>query len=448
MSKRSLENLGLEELLEVYKFVTKRLLELRQQDPDSFTIKTTPETITEILSANDNTTDEAEFTKNSKHRSNHPGASTDNGKKTETTRKQPTEDFQAPKRTCRRGATEHTSSLETRNSFGVLDSNEDAEMEEIQEKQEENPAPSTSRHSTKRTFTQRKPEKTEPAKGITPIIIRQKDKWLEISNLINTNRINYNKAKLTQNGVQVEPSTEDDYRNLYKILKSNEIQFHTFELTSEKPLKIVIRGIMTEIEEEDIKEDLLKQGYPTQKIIRMQGKHGPTPLVLVEVSKEYKSINELKHCCGLSVEVKPYELKKEIVQCHKCQLFGHVQRNCHAEYRCMKCGEQHSTHLCPKPKTTPPRCANCGEEHLSTSLRCEKNPNSRKNQQQQQPAQTRQTENPWTKRMATKTENTYKEVEENLSILIRKYLTTDAREEEQLEFINTCKNIIKTVKSA
>ncbi|GJQ70170.1 hypothetical protein Trydic_g9515 [Trypoxylus dichotomus] len=57
-------------------------------------------------------------------------------------------------------------------------------------------------------------------------------------------------------------------------------------------------------------------------------------------------------------------------------MFGHTQSNCNINYKCMKCGEDHSTHLCQKPRTTPPKCANCGGEHLSTYLKCPENPNN------------------------------------------------------------------------
>ncbi|GJQ66662.1 hypothetical protein Trydic_g3749 [Trypoxylus dichotomus] len=57
-------------------------------------------------------------------------------------------------------------------------------------------------------------------------------------------------------------------------------------------------------------------------------------------------------------------------------MFGHTQSNCNINYKCMKYGEDHSTHLCEKPKTTPPKCANCGGEHLSTYLKCPENPNN------------------------------------------------------------------------
>lgn len=213
---------------------------------------------------------------------------------------------------------------------------------------------------------------------IAPIIIRNKKNWNEISKLIRTNNIVYTKAKLISQGVQVEPYSEDDYRNLFKILKTKKEEFYTYQLKSEKKLKVVIRGIMTEITEEDISSDLNEQGYPAIKVLRMKGRLGfPAPLVLVEIDREYKSIyNKLHRVCGLSVSVESLRVKTEVIQCHKCQLFGHCQKNCHAAFKCMKCGEEHSTHLCKKPKTTAPKCANCGGEHLSISLRCTKNPNN------------------------------------------------------------------------
>ncbi|GJQ78211.1 hypothetical protein Trydic_g2540 [Trypoxylus dichotomus] len=44
--------------------------------------------------------------------------------------------------------------------------------------------------------------------------------------------------------------------------------------------------------------------------------------------------------------------------------------------KCKKCGEGHSTHLCTKPKATPPKCANCNGEHLTTYIKCPANPNN------------------------------------------------------------------------
>lgn len=100
------------------------------------------------------------------------------------------------------------------------------------------------------------------------------------------------------------------------------------------------------------------------------------PMMLVEIEKIYKSIYDLKECCGLEITVEALRTRTDKIQCHKCQEFGHSQHNCHIEYRCMKCAENHSTHLCEKPRTTPAKCANCSGEHLSTWIKCPENPSN------------------------------------------------------------------------
>lgn len=67
-----------------------------------------------------------------------------------------------------------------------------------------------------------------------------------------------------------------------KFLMNNWIQFHTFELLSEKPLK----GIPQEISEEDVKENLGQQSYPALKITRLKGRRGLQPLLLIDIRLE------------------------------------------------------------------------------------------------------------------------------------------------------------------
>lgn len=132
----------------------------------------------------------------------------------------------------------------------------------------------------------------------------------------------------------------------------------------------MIKGIPSEIKEEEVAADLDSQNYHAIKVTRMNNRRGKANMMLVEIAKDYKSIYDIKTCCYLTVEIEPLRKRTTIVQCHRCQLFGHIQRNCNADYRCMKCGRGHSTHTCENPTTTPARCANCEEDHLSTSLKC------------------------------------------------------------------------------
>lgn len=122
----------------------------------------------------------------------------------------------------------------------------------------------------------------------------------------------------------------------------------------------------------------------------------PAPLIFVEIERQYKSIYSIKRICGLDVISEPPKTKKEVIQCHRCQLFGHKQKNCHADYRCMKCAGNHSTHLCDKPKTTSAKCANCNGEHVATAWICTKNPNNKTNTDiRPSTSKTVSTENPW-----------------------------------------------------
>lgn len=105
----------------------------------------------------------------------------------------------------------------------------------------------------------------------------------------------------------------------------------------------------------------------------MKVRRNTSAITLVDIEEEYKSIYDLKNVCGLIVDITPLRRRNSIVQCHRCQLYGHMQKNCNANFRCMKCEDDHSTHLCNKPATASPRCSNYEGEHLSTFLRCPNN---------------------------------------------------------------------------
>lgn len=208
----------------------------------------------------------------------------------------------------------------------------------------------------------------------TPIILRNKEKWTKVSKELNDRKISITRATNTNYGIKIQPTTIDDYRTLYKYLKENNYEFHTHQLSEERNLRIVIKGVPLEIKDDEIKEDLKEKGYPTIKITRMMGKNNkPIQMILIEIEKKYKSIYNIKSINGLDILIEPLK-SKQIVQCYRCQLFGHVQKNCTADYKCMKCAADHPTYQCTKEKTTPARCSNCNGEHTSIDKKCPKRP--------------------------------------------------------------------------
>ncbi|GJQ67692.1 hypothetical protein Trydic_g6725, partial [Trypoxylus dichotomus] len=289
------------------------------------------------------------------------------------------EEFTMPAKVTKRKFEKEERKLELTNGYEKLGETAEPEHENDEEREQVSfkkpKIHREQRRSEKRTITKGQEEPKKPK--IAPIFLKNKEKWTKISQKMSQAKITTTKCKLVNAGIQIDPAAEEDYRKLVHLLEKEGYQFFTYQLSSEKKLKVVLRGITQEITEKEITEDLQSKGYPADKVTRMNGKNGrPAPLVLLELSKEYKSIYELRQVCGLATQVEPLKTKTGVIQCHRCQLFGHVQRNCHIGYKCMKCGEDHSTHLCEKPKTKPPKCANCGGEHLSTAISCKKNPNN------------------------------------------------------------------------
>ena len=80
-------------------------------------------------------------------------------------------------------------------------------------------------------------------------------------------------------------------------------------------------------------------------------------------------------CCGRKKEVFVYN--RRILQCFKCQRYGHVQKNCRAnEPVCLRCCGKHESVSCPLKNSDPAekvkfyKCANCKGCHSSTSREC------------------------------------------------------------------------------
>lgn len=166
------------------------------------------------------------------------------------------------------------------------------------------------------------------------------------------------------------------------------------------------------------------------RIVKMKKNGAPIPLVLLEISREYKSIYSLTKCCGLVMEAEPLRTRTDIVQCHRFQLFGHMQRNCHIQHKCMKCGEQYSTHECQKLKTT--MCANC-KMNLN-------NPSNRTERNQKSPSKS----NPWKRiEKAKNDKNTNVELHQNLEAVLANFLETNAIEGKQRAFLACTKKIVE-----
>ncbi|GLV44741.1 hypothetical protein CBL_05208 [Carabus blaptoides fortunei] len=72
--------------------------------------------------------------------------------------------------------------------------------------------------------------------------------------------------------IRLHVETCKDFRTTTKLLEESKIPFHTFALNDEKLLKVVIKGIPTEIPDAENKEDLELQHLPVEKLERKQAR--------------------------------------------------------------------------------------------------------------------------------------------------------------------------------
>jgi hypothetical protein len=73
----------------------------------------------------------------------------------------------------------------------------------------------------------------------------------------------------------------------------------------------------------------------------------------------------------MKITVEAPRPKKHIVQCTRCQSYGHTKAYCAKPYACVKWGGNHNTTTCTKTLNTPAKCALCGGNHPASYKGCD-----------------------------------------------------------------------------
>lgn len=146
--------------------------------------------------------------------------------------------------------------------------------------------------------------------------------------------------------VKILPNDVETYKIIRVNFIENNVSHYTYQLKSEKAYRVVLRGLHAS---EDIMFFVdLEPKYNNTKILKVTG------------------LNNVK----VFFEA-PYK-KQDILQCKSCQRFGHARNHCHRPFRCVKCGEVHSTTSCLKRPDTEATCENCQEKHPASHKGCTK----------------------------------------------------------------------------
>lgn len=179
-------------------------------------------------------------------------------------------------------------------------------------------------------------------------------------------------AKIAKNTTLLYFQKESDYDKFESFFRENEVNHHTYCKTSAKTHAFVLRGLGKSTEEQDVMEDLIDQGLPAKQVIMMKTK-SPNPLFLVITSPEItvKMLNtKFTIVCNIKIKWEIRKNERRIIQCRRCQKWGHATTNCFRTPACVKCAGAHLTKDCQKSNSDPPKCANCAGEHTACTLTC------------------------------------------------------------------------------
>jgi hypothetical protein len=179
-------------------------------------------------------------------------------------------------------------------------------------------------------------------------------------------------AKSSNDGnIQVKTKDREHFCAIQKALHELKINFKTFHFPTDRSLKVIIRGIPTDVSEEEIQSELSSLNYQVKLVKRFGSATKPMQicLVIMSMDENAKNIFDTTSLFFVKVSVEAFR-RVGPAQCFACQRFGHGTVNCEHALRCVKCAGAHKASDCPKTREQPPLCCNCGGEHTANFRGC------------------------------------------------------------------------------
>ncbi|GFS68426.1 RNA-directed DNA polymerase from mobile element jockey [Trichonephila clavipes] len=220
---------------------------------------------------------------------------------------------------------------------------------------------------------------------IPPFFVSPKGDWRQLVALAKLIAPSF-QSQMSGRFLKVTVGDELEYRNLSHWLEQSGVEFKSFMLKQDRPIKVVIRGLPSNTEPEDIKNEIEAEGFKVAKISQMKNYRSKAPMPLfylqIENGVEALKIYDFTELFGTRIEVKPFERGNKVNQCWRCQGWFHSSEVCHLPPRCVKCAGPHSAKDCTLDFNDQMKCANCSGAHAANWSRCPKHPNNAKKKSQ------------------------------------------------------------------
>lgn len=183
--------------------------------------------------------------------------------------------------------------------------------------------------------------------------------------------------RLTGNRFAIQTNSVEEFEKMKNVLKRATAEFYTYTPKAVKNITVLLKGVDPETEPEVLLQTLRELKCNDLEFIavkpfntaRARRENRKLPFYLVQLGPSSK-IGGLRKITILNHQIVTWDkLKKgrDILQCLRCQRFGHSAANCEMQYRCVKCGQDHSAEQCTLGKERVDdksllKCAVCKNE--------------------------------------------------------------------------------------
>ncbi|GFU76578.1 zinc finger protein [Trichonephila clavipes] len=153
---------------------------------------------------------------------------------------------------------------------------------------------------------------------IPPFFVSPKGDWRQLVALAKLVAPSF-QSQMSGRFLKVTVGDELEYRNLSLWLEQSGVEFKSFMLKQDRPVKVVIRGLPSNTEPEDIKNEIEAEGFKVAKISQRKNYRTKAPMPLfylqIENGTDAPKIFNFIELFGTRIEVKPFDRGNKINQC-------------------------------------------------------------------------------------------------------------------------------------
>lgn len=189
-------------------------------------------------------------------------------------------------------------------------------------------------------------------------------------------KTDYTYKVVNKNQLIISTSSVEIYKQLIEHIRAKGLIGHTFTQKDEKCMRIVIKHLHFSTPKDAIVQAIEETGNKVKgEIVTARSNATKEPLntffVNIFPHENNRKVKEIKYIYHQKITIEDPKRKNTVVQCTRCQQYGHTKNNCMRPYRCVKCAGEHKTTTCTIDRNTPAVCTLCSGSHPANYKGCQ-----------------------------------------------------------------------------